>query len=365
MSLPATDNFNRADGALGANWTTVPGKSAIAISGNTAAASAVDPSMCAAYWNADTFSADQYAQVTRIFGAQGDDNWPIVRASISAATFYRVDTSNYITKSVNGVESYVGAVFSGFAASTTSGDVIRLAVVGNVLTLYKNGVSQGSRTDSSSPITSGAPGMFLWVGSTTTNYLDNWEGGDMGGGTTYNQSVAGTFPSPSGVIAKMVVKGLAGTMPAASGVITRRAAKMLTGVMPQAAGTAAKRTGKVLAGVFPSAFSTVSNPGMFSQGVSGTMPNPTGGIVKLVGKSVTGAFPAGSGGPVMRTAKVVAGTMPAASGTLAESVTLHATLSGIMGAISGAVSTVLNPVVVAAKGLLKIIGSGFKKIIGG
>ena len=67
----ASDNFNRADGGLGANWTAISdGGMAIASQQVTGTAGALTGDI----WTANTFTSDQYSQVqvtsTQLSGAQ-------------------------------------------------------------------------------------------------------------------------------------------------------------------------------------------------------------------------------------------------------------------------------------------------------
>lgn len=134
-----------------------------------------------------------------------------------------------------------------------------------------------------------------------------WYGG--GGGSTYTASLSGSFPSPSGV-------------------------------------------------------STINNI-FYRQGLAGSLPAPSGAIVKQTGKFLTGDFSSGSGTSTKSTTRTLSGAVPAPSGTLQESATLRQTVSGIMGAILGAIATVLNPIIVPTRNKMKIIGSAFRKLIGG
>ena len=128
------------------------------------------------------------------------------------------------------------------------------------------------------------------------------------GGTTYDQSVLGSFPAPSGNISSIVA---------------------------------------------------------FSQSTTGDFPAPSGSIVKLIGKAVSGSSPAPSGVPSKLITVTRTGTMPAPSGSLQEAVTFRQAVTGIMGSISAVISTVLNPIIEASTNKIKIIGSAFRRIIGG
>src|SRR3989344_5949066 len=63
LTVPATDNFDRADAtSLGSNWTQIGG--ANGISRNKVRTNASGFQSDVAYWNANSFNADQYAQIT-------------------------------------------------------------------------------------------------------------------------------------------------------------------------------------------------------------------------------------------------------------------------------------------------------------
>ena len=65
---------------------------------------------------------------------------------------------------------------AGSVSSASSGDIIKLTVVGNVLTLYRNGAQISTATDST--YTSGSPGIgWNWYSYTPT--IDDWEGGNI------------------------------------------------------------------------------------------------------------------------------------------------------------------------------------------
>src|SRR5260370_17585831 len=81
-----SDNFNRADGALGGNWTTVPGTAAPKIVSNTlrvGTASAVN----SAYWSASTFSSDQFAQAS-LPNSSGTQYGPGIAVRLSGSKGY-------------------------------------------------------------------------------------------------------------------------------------------------------------------------------------------------------------------------------------------------------------------------------------
>ena len=93
MTLPATDTFTAAsDAALqtySANWTINSGAFAVVAATDKCRPNSTADE-CGAHWNADTFAADQYAQVTLpATGTFNDaERGPAVRCAASGATYY-------------------------------------------------------------------------------------------------------------------------------------------------------------------------------------------------------------------------------------------------------------------------------------
>src|SRR5579863_1167033 len=56
-----SDNFNRANGGLGSNWTTMTGTNAPQISSNLLQPGTAN-TVNAAFWTANSFANDQYVQ---------------------------------------------------------------------------------------------------------------------------------------------------------------------------------------------------------------------------------------------------------------------------------------------------------------
>src|SRR5215831_9177895 len=81
-----SDNFNRADGGLGSNWTTVAGTSAPKIVSNTLRAG-TPGALNSAYWSASTFGADQFAQAS-LPGSSGTQYGPGIAVRLSSTKGY-------------------------------------------------------------------------------------------------------------------------------------------------------------------------------------------------------------------------------------------------------------------------------------
>lgn len=177
-----TDDFNRADGGLGANWTTGYGAGGQIVSNQAGGGNSGDYSM--SFWNADAFTDDQYSQVVRV----NNENYRAVAVRCNATSggncYGAFGNATQWHKLVNGSWSQIGAI-----ADSALNDVLRLEVVGTSLDYKLNGVSASTTTDAS--LTAGAAGMAFF---NNISRVDNWEGGDLGGGATLVP-----FPHPRGM----------------------------------------------------------------------------------------------------------------------------------------------------------------------
>lgn len=180
MSVLATDNFNRADGTIGANWTTVTGLQTPNVHSNAAMNGGNWTIPSGAFYNAATAPDDQYAKVTLVTLTATTDEGPgpAVRWSAAAQTGYFVQcntTEIRLYKVVAGSFTQLGT--NGPAAALN--DVIELDVQGASLTVKQNGSSIITATDSA--IASGQFGIWIVSTAAASNVgLDDWEGGDFG-----------------------------------------------------------------------------------------------------------------------------------------------------------------------------------------
>jgi hypothetical protein len=197
VALPATDNFDRADGPIGGgNWARyalgVP-----AIATNVVVPEGVGSDSAAA-WITDTPAADQYAQIKLV-----TINTNTQRA---AGCLVRGGTTG-IGSSING---YVGLARGPFGASTTlaiwkfvsggqstltsttttvaANDILKFTATGTTtttLTIYINGVQKLQTTDASSPFTSGLGGIYIFTdaGAASDAALDLFEVGNVSAST--------------------------------------------------------------------------------------------------------------------------------------------------------------------------------------
>jgi hypothetical protein len=187
LSLVVTDNFNRADGALGANWTKITpatgGVDFVEISSNRVKSHFDDAHSYAAY-TAVSFNDDQYSQVRLInIGAWSG---PIVRAKQGVDRFYigmifaPTDYRIYLRWDGNYTQ-----LAQASAVTWAAGDIAKITVEGSThpmtLKLYRNGVQVLSyvTAGAAEETTGGSPGMGLYSPAGVNLRMDDWEGGNL------------------------------------------------------------------------------------------------------------------------------------------------------------------------------------------
>lgn len=183
MSVIATDNFNRADGGLGANWTSVSGTWSI-VSNEVR----LDASGSISYYSgAGAAPNDQYAQV--VMGSavgNGADSGcgPAVRINGSDLYFMAGgDTDTRVYKRISGGYTQLGST----GPSVAPGDVLYLEVQGTTLIAKKNGSSICGSPITDNAISSGNAGMWGYTDATFSDFVDDFEFGDFsGGGGAFN-----------------------------------------------------------------------------------------------------------------------------------------------------------------------------------
>jgi len=184
-STVATDNFNRSDvNPIGGNWTTITGWGNMKISSNTLTQSGASSTDNGAYWNANTFSTNQYSQAKASILATNNDMSLVVRVQTGVQTFYLANLGDWGGGSKVRFYKWVNTTGTNLketvSASLSAGDTLRFEAVGTnptTLNMYKNGVLLDSITDSTTELqTTGAPGLVMYY---TDGAWDDWEGGDM------------------------------------------------------------------------------------------------------------------------------------------------------------------------------------------
>lgn len=189
MSFPTTsvlDNFNRADGALGANWSAagaVPAYTggAAVVSNQCSNTGVADDSRI---WAASVFGPNSEAYFT--FESNGGYKGVILRlvnANTTSASGYMVLFDNNFYRIDNNVATSIGT-YSGAAAWNT-GVKLGASIVGSTLTAYQDtgggfAALTGTVTDATYSAAGGI-GFYL----TTTSPLDDFGGGTVGGAATH------------------------------------------------------------------------------------------------------------------------------------------------------------------------------------
>lgn len=143
-----SDNFNRANGGLGSNWTTVSGTAAPQIVNNTAQPGSAG-TLNSAYWSANTFGSNQYAAAS-FPNSSGTNYGPAIAVRLSnskgyilwygnsanTVSIWRMDSSSSWTQLKASAKLTIAAT-----------DVWKLQAVGSTLTAYQNGKQVVTTTD--------------------------------------------------------------------------------------------------------------------------------------------------------------------------------------------------------------------------
>jgi hypothetical protein len=194
----ATDDFNRADGPVGSDWSYIRNTAWTAdppdIASNTLTARANTGNYQVCRWNGSgTFTDDQYAKL-EVGGlgyyGNGYRQGVVARCSAdqdTAADYYAYyiydDASSNRTailfKVVNGTYT---ALDTSTANAWANGDTIEIEVEGTTVRGLKNGTELVSVTDSD--LSTGKPGFAIGGEGGGPPNADNWEGGNLASAAT-------------------------------------------------------------------------------------------------------------------------------------------------------------------------------------
>ena len=188
MSPIFTDAFGAGAGVLASPWTqaALSARTLNYDGSGSAKASAADASFdVIAYDGVNVYSPDQYGQITIAGGLSSGVQFAevFVRCSGVTGTFkgYQFLTDGVTGAAHTELWSYSGGsgtLLRNFATTFTTGDVMRIEVVGTIITCYKNGASLG--TQASSVATVGAPGIGVFNSATNAVLLDSFVGDNIG-----------------------------------------------------------------------------------------------------------------------------------------------------------------------------------------
>jgi hypothetical protein len=176
-----SDNFNRADGALGSNWfTPIASEVPLVISGSGITPSAPDHHSYAV-WTGTPINNNQYSQVQQL--NVGPWNGMIFRSQTGVDAFYMG-----FVFGANDYRFYLRTPGNYFNLKTmttptwSAGDVMEMEVYDNgPVRMYfkRNGVYVAEHLEWSTIITGGQPGIGIYSPSGSNLQIDNWSGGNV------------------------------------------------------------------------------------------------------------------------------------------------------------------------------------------
>jgi hypothetical protein len=191
-AVTVSDDFNRANGGLGGNWTTVAGTIAPQILSNQAVPG-IGGQLGSAYWSADSFTNDQFAQGT-LPNSTGSQYGPGIAVRLANSHGYILwygNADNTVSIWRMDTASTWSQIGTSSALTVSGSDVWRIEAVGSTIAGYQNGSLVVQIADGT--YSSGSPGMWLF---NAQNQLDDWSGGDIT--TTY--TIGGTVSGLSGTV---------------------------------------------------------------------------------------------------------------------------------------------------------------------
>lgn len=184
-----SDNFDRADGGLGGNWTlqfsSFPYFTDAQIVSNKVQSTVVGGMSGSEIYTPVNFNQDQVSQVDIVtFTGAGELSAGVfLRAAITQETFYLlrayINTGSLTSDIQKAIAGAYTTLASESATTWAGGNVIRGVAQGSNLYLLRNGAMLLSATDGT--IFSGKPGLHVFVETTvlTDAEIDNWYGADF------------------------------------------------------------------------------------------------------------------------------------------------------------------------------------------
>ncbi len=198
------DDFNRADGGVGANWSLTTGAGAVGtISSNRVTSDGTN--ITRNYWNPSTFGPDSEVQIKvdtkgaaggfltldlrlQTPGSAAVDGYQF-EADVSAGTDPQI-----IGRIDNNVFTQLGATVNNEFAT---GDRFGFEAIGSTLTGYRHdGVTWASLLSRTDSTYSGSGNIGWRKNSTNTDFLDNFGGGTVTAGAVYAEPARATASFP-------------------------------------------------------------------------------------------------------------------------------------------------------------------------
>src|SRR5690348_2440073 len=191
-----SDNFNRANGAVGTGWAAIS-DGAMTISSQQVIGKV--NTNTGEIRTAETYPSDQFSQIQVTSTALSGGQWiaAAVRMQSSGQNAYAGlyywnfgSPELMLFKRSGGAWTQLGGVYN--SGALAAGTQLQLTAVGSTISFLQNGVQRLSVTDTS--LTGGAPGIMAFGNSTA----DNWSGGS--GTATSSFTVGGTVSGLSGTV---------------------------------------------------------------------------------------------------------------------------------------------------------------------
>src|SRR5689334_10734023 len=194
----ASDDFNRADGALGVGWTAISdGSMSISSQAVIGKAGATTGEIR----TGETYPSDQFSQIQVTSTPLSGGQWAAAAVRVQnsgqngyAGLYYWNFGSPELMlfKRSNGAWTQLGATYN--SGTLAAGTQLRLVATGSTISFLQNGVQRISVTDTS--FTGGSPGIMAFGNSTA----DNWSGGSSFAGGATSFTVGGTVSGLSGTV---------------------------------------------------------------------------------------------------------------------------------------------------------------------
>jgi hypothetical protein len=186
----ASDDFAGADGSLGPDWSDIS-DGGLAISSQAAVGTAA-AAVSGDTWAADSFTSDQYSQITLTATQPTGGQWigTAVRAQNGGQSayvgIYYANSGNpelmlFLRSQGNWTE--LGGTYS--TGTLSAGTQLRLTAVGNTLSFTEDGTPRITATNST--LTGGTPGIIAFG----TTQAASWAGGNVGFQVTDEGTSAG------------------------------------------------------------------------------------------------------------------------------------------------------------------------------
>jgi hypothetical protein len=175
----ATDDFNRADGNLGSNWTDI-GDGGLAISSQAVSGTATT-GISGDIRTGESYDSNQFSQVEVTSTQLTGNQWigPAVRvqaggqdAYVGVYSWNNGNPQLMVRERNGGTWSQLGGTYN--CGPLAAGTQLKLMVVGNTIAFLENGVER--LAVGATDLAGGAPGIF----ASGTGHADNWAGGRAG-----------------------------------------------------------------------------------------------------------------------------------------------------------------------------------------